>query len=148
MTAGISSRWTVPTAAAITAAGEHARGTRPTPTTRAPRPPRPTLFSSPSEIEALTELTQGNQCVNWRYDWRDDHWTKPLYDPKTGLYKDCSIGDTPKIFTIDVDEKPTKIVGAGCKNGGFYILRADNGKLVKHTPIYCGAKPGCLRRHV
>ncbi len=44
------------------------------------------------------------------------------YDPKTGLYKDCSIGDTPKIFTIDVDGKPTKVVGAGCKNGGFYIV--------------------------
>ena len=60
------------------------------------------------------------------------------YDPKTGLYKDQSIGDTPKIFTIDVDGKPTKVVGVGCKNGGFYVLRADDGKLVKHTPLYTG----------
>ncbi len=60
------------------------------------------------------------------------------YDPKTGLYKDCSIGDTPKIFDMDVEGNPTKVVGAGCKNGGFYILRADTGKLVKHTPLYTG----------
>ena len=28
--------------------------------------------------------------------------------------------------------------GSGCKNGGFYLLRADDGKLVKHTPLYTG----------
>ena len=60
------------------------------------------------------------------------------YDPKTGLYKDQSIGDTPKIFSIDVDASPIKVVGAGCKNGGFYVLRADNGKIVRHTPVYNG----------
>src|SRR5262249_12882265 len=38
----------------------------------------------------------------------------------------------------DVDGKPMKVVGAGCKNGGFYVLRADTGKIVKHTPIYTG----------
>src|SRR6185503_17046898 len=70
----------------------------------------------------------------------DDMWTNAMraYDPKTGLYKDASIGDTPKIFTLDVKSKPTKVVGAGCKNGGFYILRADNGQILKHTPIYTG----------
>jgi len=60
------------------------------------------------------------------------------WDSKTGLYKDCSIGDTPKIFNIPVAGKLTTVVGAGCKNGGFYILRADDGQLVKQTPIYTG----------
>ena len=61
------------------------------------------------------------------------------YDPKTGLYKDCSIGDTPKIFTIDARQaRRAKVVGVGCKNGGFYLLRADDGKLVRHTPLYTG----------
>jgi polyvinyl alcohol dehydrogenase (cytochrome) len=60
------------------------------------------------------------------------------YDPKTGLYKDGSIGDSPKVYTIDVDGKPTRVVGAGCKNGGFFVMRADDGKLVKHTPVYHG----------
>ncbi len=60
------------------------------------------------------------------------------YDPKTGLYKDASIGDTPKVYSIDLDGTKTKVVGVGCKNGGFYVLRADNGEIVRHTPIYNG----------
>jgi outer membrane protein assembly factor BamB len=46
-----------------------------------------------------------------------------------------------------VDGKPTKVVGAGCKNGGFYILRADNGKIVKHTPLYNGAPTHPPEKH-
>ena len=60
------------------------------------------------------------------------------YDPKEGRYKDQSIGDTPKIYTITVDGKPVKVVGAGCKNGGFYVLRASDGQIVEHTPVYTG----------
>lgn len=69
-----------------------------------------------------------------------DVWTNAMrgYNPSEGRYKDQSIGDTPKIYTIPVDGKPTKVVGAGCKNGGFYVLRAADGQLVDHTPIYTG----------
>ncbi|HWB09875.1 MAG TPA: PQQ-binding-like beta-propeller repeat protein [Pirellulales bacterium] len=69
-----------------------------------------------------------------------DVWTNAMrsYDPKEGRYKDQSIGDTPKIYTIAIDGKPTKVVGAGCKNGGFYVLRADNGEIIDHTPLYTG----------
>jgi glucose dehydrogenase len=86
-------------------------------------------------VDAATGKRKWNTQIN-----PDDVWTNAMraYDPKTGLYKDCSIGDTPKIFTINLGDKPTKVVGAGCKNGGFYLLRADNGKLIKHTPLYTG----------
>ena len=69
-----------------------------------------------------------------------DVWTNSMrsYDPNEGRYKDQSIGDTPKIYTINVDGKPVKVVGAGCKNGGFYVLRAADGKMLAHTPIYTG----------
>lgn len=69
-----------------------------------------------------------------------DVWTNAMrsYDPKDGRYKDQSFGDTPKLYTIPVDGVPTKVVGAGCKNGGFYVLRADDGRLVAHTPLYTG----------
>jgi outer membrane protein assembly factor BamB len=60
------------------------------------------------------------------------------YDPKEGRYKDQSIGDTPKIYTIPVEGKPTRVVGVGCKNGGFYVLNAADGRIVDHTPIYTG----------
>jgi polyvinyl alcohol dehydrogenase (cytochrome) len=69
-----------------------------------------------------------------------DVWTNSMraYDPKEGRYKDLSIGDTPKLYTIPVEGKSTKVVGVGCKNGGFYVLRASDGKLIDHTPIYTG----------
>jgi outer membrane protein assembly factor BamB len=69
-----------------------------------------------------------------------DIWTNAMraFDPKEGRYKDQSIGDTPKIYTISVEGKPTKVVGVACKNGGFYVLRADDGRILDHTPIYTG----------
>ena len=60
------------------------------------------------------------------------------YVPKEGRYKDQSIGDTPKVYTIPVEGRPTRVVGVGCKNGGFYVLRADDGRIVAHTPVYTG----------
>jgi polyvinyl alcohol dehydrogenase (cytochrome) len=69
-----------------------------------------------------------------------DVWTNAMrgYDPKEGRYKDQSIGDTPKIYTIAVDGKPTRVIGVGCKNGGFYVLRMADGRILDHTPIYTG----------
>ena len=73
------------------------------------------------------------------------------YDPATGLYKDQSIGDTPKAYTIDVDGKPTRVVGVGCKNGGFYVFDAATGKLSApharlHRPAGRAAEPSADRR--
>jgi outer membrane protein assembly factor BamB len=69
-----------------------------------------------------------------------DVWTIAMrtYDPKERRYKDQSIGDTPKVYTIPLDGQPTRVVGVGCKNGGFYVLRADDGRIVAHTPLYTG----------
>ena len=60
------------------------------------------------------------------------------YDPKEGRYKDQSIGDTPKVYTIPVEGQPTRVVGVGCKNGGFYVLRADDGRDRGPHPLYTG----------
>ncbi len=87
-------------------------------------------------IDASSGKRKWNTQIN-----SGDMWTNAMraYDPKTGRYKDAAVGDTPKIFTLDLDGKLTKVVGAGCKNGGFYILRVVDGKLVAHTPVYTGA---------
>ncbi len=71
---------------------------------------------------------------------QDDVWnhTLPSYDAATGKYKDQSIGDTPKIYTISVNEHDTKVIGVGSKNGGFYVMRVDDGQIVANTPIYQG----------
>ncbi len=106
---------------------------------RQPTPDNPKLYTEDScaivAVDAATGKRKWSKQIN-----PDDVWTNAMcaYDPKTGLYKDQSIGDTPKLFKLDVDGKATKVVGAGCKNGGFYVLRADNGKVVAHTPIYTG----------
>jgi glucose dehydrogenase len=69
-----------------------------------------------------------------------DVWTNAMrsYDPKAGKYKDQAIGDTPKIYTINHNGRPTKVVGCGCKNGGFYVIKADDGEIIAQTPIYTG----------
>jgi glucose dehydrogenase len=71
---------------------------------------------------------------------KDDVWNYALraYDSKTGRYKDQSIGDTPKLYSIDVDGKPVKVVGFGCKNGGFYVLETTTGRILQQTPVYTG----------
>ncbi len=117
----------------------------------APRKPtsdNPKLHTEDSCAICAIDAATGKRRWNTQIT-AGDVWTNAMraYDPKTGLYKDQSIGDTPKIFTMDVDGKPTKVVGAGCKNGGFYILRADNGKLVKNTPVYTGAPTNPPEKH-
>jgi glucose dehydrogenase len=69
-----------------------------------------------------------------------DIWHRGMraYDPEAKRYLDQSIGDTPKIYTIDRAGKPTKVVGVGCKNGGFYVLDAASGNLLEQTPVYKG----------
>jgi polyvinyl alcohol dehydrogenase (cytochrome) len=69
-----------------------------------------------------------------------DIWHRGMraYDPDAKRYLDQSIGDTPKVYTIDRDGKPTKVVGVGCKNGGFFVLDAADGKLLEQTPVYKG----------
>jgi outer membrane protein assembly factor BamB len=69
-----------------------------------------------------------------------DVWNASMraYDPKTGRYLDESIGDTPKVFSLMWNGTPTLVVGFGCKNGGFYIVRASDGVILEHTPVYSG----------
>jgi polyvinyl alcohol dehydrogenase (cytochrome) len=106
---------------------------------RKPTPDNPALHTPDSCAIAAVNAATGQRRWSTQIN-PGDMWTNAMraYDPKTGLYKDQAVGDTPKIFTIDVDGKPTKVVGAGCKNGGFYVLRADDGTLVRHTPVYTG----------
>jgi len=64
--------------------------------------------------------------------------TLAAYDPETGRYKDGSVGDTPKIYSIEHEGQQIKVVGAGSKNGGFFVLRVDTGEIVANTPVYSG----------
>jgi outer membrane protein assembly factor BamB len=106
---------------------------------RQPTADDPRLWTEDSCAVVCLDAATGKRLWNTQIN-PGDLWNNTMraYDPKTGLYKDCAVGDTPKLLTIAVDGQPTKVVGVGCKNGGFYLLRADNGKLVEHTPVYTG----------
>src|SRR5262249_36322984 len=102
---------------------------------RRPTPDNPELHTPQSCAIIALDAQSGKE--RWvRQITPGDVWTNAMrgYDPKTGRYKDQSIGDTPKIYTIPIEGKPTKVVGAGCKNGGFYVLRASDGRIVEQTP--------------
>ena len=60
------------------------------------------------------------------------------YDAERGTYRDQSIGDTPKVYRLEIDGVSTTVVGAGGKDGAFYVLRADDGTVVASTPRYDG----------
>jgi polyvinyl alcohol dehydrogenase (cytochrome) len=101
----------------------------------------PRLYSRYSAAVIAVDVKTGREKWVTQLNARDifNH-TVSGYDSKTGRYKDCSIEDTPKLYQIDIEGEPTSAVGVGCKNGGFYVLRADSGKLVVITPI-CSGKP-------
>lgn len=86
-------------------------------------------------VEAISGKEKWVTQINPSDVWNYSHGT---YDAKTGLYKDQSIGDTPKPYTLTIDGKSRRVVGAGCKNGVFYVLDALTGKIVHHTPQYKG----------
>jgi outer membrane protein assembly factor BamB len=93
------------------------------------------------ESDAVIALSVRDGSEKWVTQiCRGDVWRLGMraYDPKVGRYKDQAVGDTPKIYTIAVRGKPTKVVGVGCKNGGFYVLRAEDGRTLTHTPVYTG----------
>ena len=106
---------------------------------RRPTPEDPRLYTR--ESCAVIAVDVDNGIEKWVTQITPgDVWTNSMrsYDPSEGRYKDQSIGDTPKIYSITVEGKPTKVVGVGCKNGGFYVLRAADGRIIEHTPVYTG----------
>jgi polyvinyl alcohol dehydrogenase (cytochrome) len=66
------------------------------------------------------------------------NYTMRAWDPKTGAYKDLSIGDTPKLYDIEHDGRSVPVVGVGCKNGGYYVIDRTEGHVIHHTPLYQG----------
>ena len=61
-----------------------------------------------------------------------------IYDPKEGGTRTSRSATLPRSIRSPSKGKPTKVVGDGCKNGGFYVLRASDGQMLDHTPIYTG----------
>jgi polyvinyl alcohol dehydrogenase (cytochrome) len=71
---------------------------------------------------------------------RNDVWnySLPTWDPRTGEYKDLSIGDTPKIYDTTIDGQHREVVGVGCKSGVYYVIDRASGEILAETPAYRG----------
>ncbi len=106
---------------------------------RQPTPDNPALHAEDSCAVVALDAATGRRKWNTQLN-PGDVWTNSMraYDPRTGLYKDQSIGDTPKVFDLEIEGKLARVVGVGCKDGGFYVLRADDGRVVGQTPRYTG----------
>jgi glucose dehydrogenase len=46
--------------------------------------------------------------------------------------------DRPVQGPVHANGRRVKVVGVGCKNGGFYVLDAATGELLRQTPVYAG----------
>jgi outer membrane protein assembly factor BamB len=106
---------------------------------RRPTPDDPRFCTRESDAIIALDVRSGSE--KWVTQiCPGDVWTSGMraYDPRERRYKDQAIGDTPKIYTVSIAGTPTKVVGAGCKNGGFYVLAAADGRIIDHTPIYTG----------
>ncbi|MCS7468703.1 PQQ-binding-like beta-propeller repeat protein [Stieleria sp. ICT_E10.1] len=70
----------------------------------------------------------------------NDVWNNAIqaYDPRTGQYKDLSIGDTPKLYSITENGVHRNVLGVGCKNGAFYVIDRADGQILYQTPTYQG----------
>ncbi len=86
---------------------------------------------------AIVAIDVGTGTERWvRQLVKNDMWhaAVPGWDPRTGQYKDVTVGDTPKLYEID----GVKVIGVGCKNGSFYVLDRATGDVLHHTPTYQG----------
>ena len=113
-----------------------------TDTHNAPRRPTPDdarLYNEYSS--AIIAIDVGNGKQRWvRQLVANDVWNNalPAYDPETGEYKDLSIGDTPKLYSIEVAGKKREVIGVGCKDGSFYVIDRTTGQIIYQTPTFRG----------
>src|SRR4029450_11158136 len=71
---------------------------------RRPTPEAPSLHTPDSC--AIRAIDAATGSLRWDTELNPENmWTNSMraYDPKTGLYKDAAIGDTPKLLTVPLD---------------------------------------------
>ena len=106
---------------------------------RAPTPDNPRLDTEYSSAVIAVDVKTGRERWVTQIN-KGDIYNHSMsgYDPNTGIYKDLSIGDTPKVYDIPLAGHRIRVVGVGCKDGGFYVFAASDGKLLNSTPLYKG----------
>ncbi len=132
-----SSVWSTPSYDRETASIYFGTDVQNSPRKPTPDDPRPdTVYSS--AVIALDAATGREKWVTQINRGDVFNLKMSSYDPVTKRYKDQSVGDTPKLYDIDLDGSRTRVLGFGCKNGGYYLARADDGRILAQTPVYLG----------
>ncbi len=106
---------------------------------RKPTADNPRLDSRYSAAVIAVDVATGKEkWVRQLHEGDIFNHTMSGYDSNTRRYKDCSVGDTPKVYSIGKDSTRRAVVGVGCKNGCFYVLDASDGNIITQTPMYQG----------
>lgn len=106
---------------------------------RQPTPDNPRLDSAYSAAVVAVDVKTGEEkWVRQLHEGDIFNHSMAGYDSNSNHYKDCSVGDSPKVYSIQDGSSRRTVVGVGCKNGCFYVLDASNGEIVARTPMYEG----------
>lgn len=106
---------------------------------RQPTPDNPRLDSEYSAAVVAVDVKTGEEkWVRQLHEGDIFNHSMAGYDSNTRRYKDCSVGDSPKVYAIEDGSSRRAVVGVGCKNGCFYMLDASDGTIVARTPMYEG----------
>lgn len=103
---------------------------------RIPTDDNPRIDSEVSAAVIAVDVKTGNKkwvCQLHKGDVFNH--TMAGYDSKTDTYKDCSVGDTQKVYSIQVGDDQKAVVGGGCKNGCFHVIDASVGEIIAKTPM-------------
>lgn len=106
---------------------------------RQPTTDNPRLDSKYSAAVIAVDVATGKE--KWARQLHEGdifNHTMSGYDSSTKRYKDCSVGDTPTIYSVQQGSTRRNVVGVGCKNGCFYVLDASHGDIIAQTPMYQG----------
>jgi polyvinyl alcohol dehydrogenase (cytochrome) len=74
---------------------------------------------------SVMSLNAANGNLNWFYQ---------AYHT-TGVGQDLVFGSTPNLFTMDVNNVPTPVIGVGNKNGTYFVLNRQSGELLDNYII-------------
>jgi outer membrane protein assembly factor BamB len=87
--------------------------------------------TEPGVCDAVIALDARTGLVRWKTQVdRGDIWNRRDFDNGSPAHPDADFGDSPKIYHLADD---TEVVGAGSKNGSYYVMNAATGALVNGT---------------
>jgi polyvinyl alcohol dehydrogenase (cytochrome) len=84
--------------------------------------------TEPGVCDAVIALDARTGVVRWKTQVdKGDIWNRRDFDDGSPAHPDADFGDSPKIYHLADN---TEVVGAGSKNGSYYVMNAATGALL------------------